>query len=82
MIAYRSAAVWIEIALGCFAAAAERMPEAAFLATLSSTQHAADAGRRSCGKRARARMVAQVSLRATNERRVTCCCRDGSAASA
>ena len=32
MTAYRSAAVWIETALGCFAEAAERMPETAFLA--------------------------------------------------
>ncbi|RAZ90153.1 hypothetical protein DPM33_15100 [Mesorhizobium hawassense] len=32
MNAYRSAATWIETALGCFAEAAERMPEAAFLA--------------------------------------------------
>ncbi|TIT10813.1 MAG: hypothetical protein E5W74_15175 [Mesorhizobium sp.] len=30
--AYRSATVWINTALGCFAEAAERMPEAAFLA--------------------------------------------------
>jgi hypothetical protein len=46
MNAYRSAAVWIETALGCFAEAVERMPEAAFL---DEHQAAHDAPRSGAG---------------------------------
>ncbi|RVC66828.1 MAG: hypothetical protein EOS81_10670 [Mesorhizobium sp.] len=69
MNAYRSAATWIETALGCFAEAAERMPDAAFLAEHAAAHDAPRiTGRRPGGERAGARMVAPV---ARGPRRVT-----------